>query len=87
MFDNKKGHPDYFLSVMVQEFPKLKKLSFAFTLFKCLSGSRGCQSLEKIPMGPTGYRMPWLKENCRLKSACIYINPIGDTLSVDRISP
>ena len=32
VFDNKKGDHDYLISVLEVEFPKLKKLSFAFTL-------------------------------------------------------
>ena len=87
VFDNKEGDHDYLISVLEVEFPKLKKLSFAFTLYKCQSGGSGCRPLEKIPMGPAGYTIPWLKDNCRLGSACIYINPIQDTLSVDPISP
>ena len=69
-----------------EEFPKLKK-TIAFTLYKCQSGGSGCRPLEKIPIGPVGYTIPWLKDNCRLGSACIYVNPIQDTLSVDPISP
>ena len=87
VFDNKEGDHDYLISVLEVEFPKLKKLSFAFTLYKCQSGGSGCRPLEKIPMRPAGYTIPWLKDNCRLGSACIYINPIQDTLSVDPISP
>ena len=86
VFDNKEGDHDYLFSVLEVEFPKLKKLSFAFTLSKCQSGCSGCRPLEKIPMGPAGYTIPWLKGNCRLGSTCIYINPIKDTLSVDPIS-
>lgn len=87
VFDSKEGDHDYLILVLEVEFPKLKKLSFAFTRYKCQSRGIGCQPLEKIPMGPAGYTIFWLKYNCRLGSACICISPIQDTLLVDSSFP
>ena len=42
VFYNKEGDHDCLISVLEVEFSKLKKLSFAFTLYKCQSGGSGC---------------------------------------------
>lgn len=75
-FESKDGDHKYLQTELEKLFPRLKAANGKFQLYRTLGGGSGRRSLHKIPMGPQGYTINWLRENIAIGSACIYVVPL-----------
>ena len=81
VFKDKQGSFDHVRETLEKEFPKLKTQNGAFEFMRADRGGAS-RPLVPIPMQPTGYTIPFLKD--ALGSGIVYIRPIQSELSLDQ---
>eukprot|EP00111_Clytia_hemisphaerica_P013271 TCONS_00038971-protein len=81
---NTASHLDLQLN-LEEEFPKLCICSGRFMLYKATGGGSGKRQLQRIELGPCGYSVPYLRDNCNVSHSTIYIVPIQHTLDMTAV--
>ncbi|CAB4045396.1 Hypothetical predicted protein, partial [Paramuricea clavata] len=75
---NKNASHTEFCQFLEDKFPKLKA-GGGFELLRC--GGVGLRPLVVVPPGPSGYCVPYLKEN--FSQAVVYVRPLQVNLDIN----